>query len=84
MNPVFISVTTKIGEPTRVVKLLCGLISSGNLTEVNASDVEDQADLESRVKAAAFLGTLQAGYSDFHYLREVAKDHRKGRITRCP
>ena len=42
-----------------------------NLTEVNASDVEDQADLESRVKAAAFLGTLQAGYTDFHYLREV-------------
>ena len=42
-----------------------------NLTEVNASDLEDQADLESRVKAAAFLGTLQAGYSDFHYLREV-------------
>tara|TARA_R100000988_G_scaffold103748_1_gene84631 strand:+ start:301 stop:2160 length:1860 start_codon:yes stop_codon:yes gene_type:complete len=42
-----------------------------NLTEVNASDVEDQADLESRVKAAAFLGTLQAGYTDFHYLREI-------------
>jgi len=42
-----------------------------NLTEVNASDVEDQTDLEGRVKAASFLGTLQAGYSDFHYLREV-------------
>jgi len=42
-----------------------------NLTEVNASDVKDQADLESRVSAAAFLGTLQAGYTDFHYLREV-------------
>ena len=42
-----------------------------NLTEVNASDVEDQADLESRVIAAALLGTLQAGYTDFHYLREV-------------
>jgi ribonucleoside-triphosphate reductase (thioredoxin) len=42
-----------------------------NLTEVNASDVIDQADLESRVSAAAFLGTLQAGYTDFHYLREV-------------
>tara|TARA_R110002020_G_scaffold53057_3_gene148735 strand:- start:4939 stop:6801 length:1863 start_codon:yes stop_codon:yes gene_type:complete len=42
-----------------------------NLTEVNASDIEDQADLESRVSAAAFLGTLQAGYTDFHYLREV-------------
>jgi len=42
-----------------------------NLTEVNASDVEDQTDLESRVRAAAFIGTLQAGYSDFHYLREI-------------
>jgi len=42
-----------------------------NLTEVNASDVIDQADLEARVKAAAFLGTLQAGYTDFHYLREI-------------
>ena len=42
-----------------------------NLTEVNASNVKDQADLEARVKAASFLGTLQAGYTDFHYLREV-------------
>jgi len=42
-----------------------------NLTEVNASNVVDQADLEARVSAAAFLGTLQAGYTDFHYLREV-------------
>ena len=42
-----------------------------NLTEVNASDVKDQADLEARVSAASFLGTLQAGYTDFHYLREV-------------
>ena len=42
-----------------------------NLTEVNASDVENQTDLEARVRAASFLGTLQAGYTDFHYLREV-------------
>ena len=42
-----------------------------NLTEINASNVKDQADLEARVKAASFLGTLQAGYTDFHYLREV-------------
>ena len=42
-----------------------------NLTEVNASDVKDQADLEMRVSAASFLGTLQAGYTDFHYLREI-------------
>jgi len=44
-----------------------------NLTEVNASDITDQADLEARVKAASFIGTLQAGYTDFHYLREIWK-----------
>ena len=42
-----------------------------NLTEVNVSDIVDQEEYEERVKAAAFLGTLQAGYSDFHYLRDV-------------
>lgn len=44
-----------------------------NLTEINASDILDQSDLESRAKAAAFLGTLQAGYTDFHYLRDIWK-----------
>jgi len=42
-----------------------------NLTEVNVSDITDQEEYESRVCAAAFLGTLQAGYSDFHYLRDI-------------
>ena len=44
-----------------------------NLTECNVSDVFTQEELEERVKAATFLGTLQAGYTDFHYLREVWK-----------
>jgi len=44
-----------------------------NLTEMNVSNVVDQNDLESRAKAAAFIGTLQAGYTDFHYLRDVWK-----------
>jgi ribonucleoside-diphosphate reductase alpha chain len=44
-----------------------------NLCEVNASDIESQEDLNARVKAAAFIGTLQASYTDFHYLREVWK-----------
>jgi ribonucleoside-diphosphate reductase alpha chain len=44
-----------------------------NLCEVNASDIESQEDLENRVRAAAFIGTLQAGYTDFHYLRPVWK-----------
>jgi ribonucleoside-diphosphate reductase alpha chain len=42
-----------------------------NLCEVNVSDVIDQADLNARVKAAAFIGTLQASYTSFHYLRPV-------------
>ena len=44
-----------------------------NLCEVNVSDIESQEDLNARVKAAAFIGTLQASYTDFHYLREVWK-----------
>jgi ribonucleoside-diphosphate reductase alpha chain len=42
-----------------------------NLCEVNVSDVTSQDDLEARMKAAAFIGTLQAGYTDFHYLRPI-------------
>ena len=42
-----------------------------NLTEVNVSDVTSQQDYEDRVRAAAFIGTLQASYTDFHYLRDV-------------
>ena len=42
-----------------------------NLCEVNVSNIESQEDLNNRVKAAAFLGTLQASYTDFHYLRPV-------------
>ena len=44
-----------------------------NLTEVNVSNVESQEDLNERVKAGAFLGTLQAAYTDFHYLRDIWK-----------
>lgn len=46
-----------------------------NLCEVNVSDVESQADLNARASVAAFLGTLQAGFTDFHYLRDVWKRH---------
>ena len=45
-----------------------------NLCEVNVSDIVDQEDLNARVKVAAFIGTLQAGYTDFHYLREIWRD----------
>lgn len=45
-----------------------------NLVEINASDVVDQFDLEQRAESAAFIGTLQASYTDFHYLRPEWKE----------
>ena len=42
-----------------------------NLCEVNVSDVETQQDLNDRVSAASLIGTLQASYTNFHYLRDV-------------
>jgi len=45
-----------------------------NLCEVNVSNIESQEDLNERVKAAAFIGTLQAGYTNFHYLRDIWRE----------
>lgn len=42
-----------------------------NLTEINASDIQSQKDFNERASAAAFIGTLQASYTDFHYLRSI-------------
>jgi ribonucleoside-diphosphate reductase alpha chain len=42
-----------------------------NLCEVNVSNITSQKDFEERVRVAAFIGTLQAGYTDFHYLRPI-------------
>lgn len=46
-----------------------------NLTTQNVSDVTSQEELNARSRAAAFLGTLQAGYTDFHYLRSIWKEN---------
>ncbi len=40
-----------------------------NLTSINVSDIETQEELNKRAKHASFIGTLQASYTDFHYLR---------------
>ena len=45
-----------------------------NLCEVNASNIESQEDLNNRVKHAALIGTLQAGYTEFHYLRSIWRE----------
>lgn len=45
-----------------------------NLVEINFGNITSQEDLEKRAKAATFLATLQASYTDFHYLRDEWKD----------
>lgn len=45
-----------------------------NLTEVNADDAYTQEELNARARAGAFIGTLQAGYTDFHYLRPIWRE----------
>jgi len=44
-----------------------------NLTEINAGTVTSQDSLEERAVIGAFFGTLQAGFTDFHYLRNIWK-----------
>jgi ribonucleoside-diphosphate reductase alpha chain len=44
-----------------------------NLTTINVEDVETQDDLNARAKGASFIATLQASYTNFHYLRESWK-----------
>jgi ribonucleoside-triphosphate reductase len=39
-----------------------------NLTEINAGAIHSQREFNEAASAAAFIGTLQAGYTDFHYL----------------
>lgn len=46
-----------------------------NLTEINVSDVDTQEEFNARAEAGAFLGTLQAAYTDFHYLRPEWKEN---------
>lgn len=45
-----------------------------NLCEINASNIKDQEDFNNRAKAASIIGTLQASYTDFHYLRPQWKE----------
>jgi ribonucleoside-diphosphate reductase alpha chain len=44
-----------------------------NLTELNVSNITSQEDFLQRCQAASFFGTLQAGFTNFHYLRPIWK-----------
>lgn len=42
-----------------------------NLTEINSSTIISQTDFNLRARYAALLGSLQAGYTHFNYLRSI-------------
>ena len=42
-----------------------------NLTTINQTGITSEKDFLNRVYAATLIGTLQASYTDFHYLRPV-------------
>jgi len=44
-----------------------------NLTEINGGLCETEEDFYKACRAAAILGTLQAGYTDFKFLSETSK-----------
>lgn len=44
-----------------------------NLSTINMASITDEAHYFRAAKAAAFIGTLQASYTDFPYLRPVSK-----------
>lgn len=44
-----------------------------NLSEINGGMCESLEDFEIACKAASILGTLQAGYTNFHYISDVSR-----------
>lgn len=58
-------------NPCAEVSLLNGQFC--NLVTINADTIKSQEDLEERCKSASFIATLQAGYTNFHYLRDMWK-----------
>jgi ribonucleoside-triphosphate reductase len=44
-----------------------------NLSTINCSSIEDEDDFYERCKAAAIIGTLQAGFTKLEYLGEISE-----------
>ncbi len=51
----------------------CG-VQFCNLTSINGAKIHTARDFREASKAAALIGTLQAGYTNFHYLRNTSKE----------
>jgi len=56
---------------------VCG-VQFCNLTSINGAKIDTKAKFLDAVKAATIIGTLQAAYSDFKYLRPASKQLTEG------
>jgi len=56
---------------------VCG-VQFCNLTSINGAKIDTKAKFLDAVKAATIIGTLQAAYSDFTYLRPASKQLTEG------
>jgi ribonucleoside-diphosphate reductase alpha chain len=45
-----------------------------NLTSINGAKIHSIKDFRDATKAASIIGTLQAGYTNFHYLRNTSRE----------
>lgn len=61
-----------VEEYVRKNKHLAG-VQSCNLNEINGEAIRTKEELMDAAEAAAVLGTLQAGYTSFPYLGEIAE-----------
>ena len=59
-------------NPCFEISLQCNELC--NLVEIDSSKITSQDDLEYCSRMAARIATIQATYTDFHYLREVWRD----------
>tara|TARA_Y100000310_G_scaffold89718_1_gene86831 strand:- start:936 stop:2906 length:1971 start_codon:yes stop_codon:yes gene_type:complete len=51
----------------------CG-VQFCNLTSINGAKIHSIKDFRNAAKAASIIGTLQAGYTNFHYLRNTSRE----------
>lgn len=56
---------------------VCG-VQFCNLTSINGAKIDTKGKFLDAVKAATIIGTLQAAYSDFKYLRPASKQLTEG------
>lgn len=62
-------VTGQCNEIGLISKQLC------NLTTINTTGIDGKREFLRRARAAAFIGTLQASYTDFHFVRPAWQEN---------